>query len=279
MTTPEVSPDGNDPRIAREIADGVHWLCGCLKISYKGRDIHSYVAPYLIIGSEKTLLVDSGHPSHWGDLTQKLDERLGDRQLDYVFPTHPELPHAGNSPRLLAKYPGCRIVGDVRDLHMYMPEFEDRMDHKEVGDRIDLGDRNLVFQDAVIRDLINTLWAFDDKAKVLFVADAFGFSHFHGERECGQLTEELPNEIETDQVTFLNDAALSWIRYTDLHPIMAQATDLVERLDVQIMAPAHGAVVTDIDTNFAFIRDKMLEGRSTVNPLFAGDAPQAQATR
>ncbi len=73
-------------------------------------------------------------------------------------------------------------------------------------------------------------------------------------------------------MTFLNDAALAWIRYTDLTPIMARVDALVAELGVRAIAPAHGAVITDIDGTFARIRDLMIEGKDFVPPAIAAEA-------
>jgi flavorubredoxin len=272
MTTDAIPADHNGPEQVREISDGLHWLCGCISLEYKGRMIHSYVAPYLIIGSEKTLMVDSGHGGHWQMVGEKVDRLLDGRPLDYLFPTHPEMPHAGNVSRLMDAHPGCKIVGDVRDLHLYFPEYVDAFVPKAPGDSLDLGDRTFSFQEAIVRDLTNTQWGFDDKSGVLFVADGFGFSHYHGADECGLLAEELGQEITTDQVTFLNDAALAWIRYTDLRPIMARVDALVAELGVRAVAPAHGAVVTDVEGTFAMLRDMLIQGRDVVPHALAAEA-------
>src|SRR5699024_12704655 len=62
-----------------------------------------------IFGDERTLLLDTGHPSHWDAVEPALDALLGDRPLDLVLPTHPEMPHAGNLPKLARKYTGLTV--------------------------------------------------------------------------------------------------------------------------------------------------------------------------
>jgi flavorubredoxin len=254
---------------AREVAPGLHWLGGCLAVRFKGSVIHSYVAPYLITGSEHTLMVDTGYPGQWEAIGKRVAEVLGDRQLDYVFVTHPELPHVGNLNRVLAAHPSCRVVCDVRDLHLFFPDHVDRFVHKSIGDSIDLGDRRFHLLEAIIRDLPSSQWGFDDGSRALFVADGFGFSHVHEPTQCGQIAEELPGEITVEQATFLNDAALFWVRYTDLRPIIARVDALVEELSPQIIAPAHGAVITDVATTFTMLRDKVLQGQASTGVKFS----------
>lgn len=48
----------------RVLADGVHWLGGCLSASAEGQEVHYHVSSYLVIGSEASILVDTGDPAH-----------------------------------------------------------------------------------------------------------------------------------------------------------------------------------------------------------------------
>ncbi len=85
----------------RRIADGVYWLGGCLSAFGHGEEVHYHVSAYLVIGSERSALIDTGDPAHRETVMTQLAQALGDRTLDYIVPTHPEIPHAGNLPALL----------------------------------------------------------------------------------------------------------------------------------------------------------------------------------
>lgn len=122
-----------------EIKPGIFWLGGCVPGDVDGRPLHSSHHQFLIVGDDAVLLVDTWFPSMWPELEHQLHEVLGDRPVDYVFVTHQEIPHCGNIPRLLQKYPGSKIVGDTRDYHLYFPRYADRFEHDDAGDAIDLG--------------------------------------------------------------------------------------------------------------------------------------------
>ena len=272
MTKDGAPEDHNGPEQIREISDGLHWLCGCISLEYKGRMIHSYVAPYLILGSEKTLMVDSGHGGHWPTVEEKLTRLLDGRKLDYLFATHPEMPHAGNVTRVMDAYPDCRLVGDMRDLHLYFPESEPPSSRSRSATRSTSATAPSASTRRSCATSSTRSGASTTSPACCSSPTAFGFAHYHGVGECGQLAEELADEITSEQVTFLNDAALAWIRYTDLTPILARVDALVAELGVRAIAPAHGAVVTDIDGTFAKIRDMMLAGRDFVPPVLAAEA-------
>ena len=50
---------------------------------------------------------------------------------------------------------------------------------------IDLGDRQFMAVEPVIRDLRTTLWGFDTGERVLFPGDGFAYSHYHWDDHCG----------------------------------------------------------------------------------------------
>src|SRR5258708_14042602 len=110
---------------SREIASGVHWLPGCAAFEYENRVVHTSLACYIIVGGTKSLMFDSGDPSNWPSVEKTLDRILIDRSLDWIVPSHPEIPHSGNLARLFRKYPDARAIGDIRDYHLYYPGLED----------------------------------------------------------------------------------------------------------------------------------------------------------
>lgn len=229
--------------LPREIAPGIHWLGGCLEAELNGDTVHSHVSAFLVLGTTKSLLVDTGHPKDWSAVTRQLDETLAGRSLDYIFPTHPELPHSGNLRRLLQRYPEAVACGDMRDYHLYYPDIVGRMVEMTVGESIDMGDTEFVFVPAVVRDLPNTLWGFDRARRMLFVADAFGYAHYHGSGECALAAEELTKPPHPNLVAFINDAALYWTRYSDVEEAVAGIAALQQDYPTDIVAPAHGSVL------------------------------------
>lgn len=243
---------------ARELAEGVWWLGGCLRASAADGPVHYHVSTYLVVGETHTFLLDSGDPAHEAEVLRGVAEVLGDRPLDYVFPTHPEIPHAGNIPALVAAYPDLRIAGDVRDYHLYWPHLADRLVPMAPGDTLDLGGRSIEVHAAHIRDLHNTLWAFDTGSRMLFVSDGFAFIHeftpedleddepIHRDGQCRLTSRELGDAVTVDAAAYGAGRSLYWTRFVDV----SAAFDVIERLlderDVQLIGPAHGAVIDDV---------------------------------
>lgn len=238
---------GSGADLPRRVTEGVYWLGGCLQTTLRATEIHAHVSTYLLLGERESLLVDTGHPKDWAAVSDALDAILDSRPLDYVFPTHPELPHAGNLVRLLKKYPEARVCGDVRDYHLYHPELIDRFEAWSVGDSVDLGGLEFVVTPAIVRDLPNSQWGFEKVNGVLFVADAFGFAHHHGVGECAMFAEDMTELPDVELVHFITDAALYWTRFHDIQSSIDAVVALRETHPTRILAPAHGNLIREPD--------------------------------
>lgn len=247
------------PTQPREIADGTYWIGGCIVGLVAGMTHHTGVSAYVVVGDTKSVLVDTGHPKNWREIETGLREVLGDRPLDYVFPTHQELPHAGNLARLARTYPDALVVGDLRDYHLAYPDLVDRFRPCSVGESIDLGGRRFHFVDAVIHDLPTTLWAFDDGGRTLFVSDGYAYQHEHTSGQCAMLAEELPAPPTPEQGKFITRGALYWTRYVPMDPILRKVHEMTSTLGARIIAPAHGNVIADPNRTLGVL-DEILFG-------------------
>jgi flavorubredoxin len=252
----------------REIAPGVHWLGACSENVVGGQVFHVHLGQYLILGTAKTLLIDTGMPNFWPEVSAQLHAVLGGRPLDYLMPTHPEVPHVSALPYVLDAYPDCRLIGDSRDYRLYFPRYYPRMVHAAAGDEIDLGGKTLVFVEAVMKDLPNTLWAYERSERVLFVCDGFAFMHagaeqpeadgeaeaLHRPGQCALFTSEMAEAIKVDQASFILQRALYWSRYVDADVLFRRIERLIQAYPARLIAPAHGNVIDNPAVVFPTIR-------------------------
>jgi flavorubredoxin len=229
----------------REIAPGLFWFGCCLEVSEGSKILHNHNSCFLMVGSKATVLIDTAMPFGWRTLKRELAEALRGRPLDYVFPTHPEGPHMGNIGPLVETYPELRIVGDLRNYHLYYPRDEHRFVTKRAGDVLDLGDRQLQFVRAIVHDLPNTLWGYNPDQGVLFVSDAYPYTHDHEADQCIMTSEELPAEIRPEDTSIVIGRALNWARHLDGTHIMRELRAFLDSHKVNLIAPAHGGVITN----------------------------------
>jgi hypothetical protein len=266
------------PGLPREFAPGIHWLGECVSLSVVGRTAHGYASAFLIVGDAKTLLVDTGMPQSWEAISSSLDAVLGGRSLDYVFPTHPELPHAGNIARLLDKYPAALAVGDVRDYHLYYPHIGGRLSSLAEGAELDLGGGyRFAAVEAVIRDLPNTHWGYEASQQVLFVSDGFSYFHqppaaestgwdepSHEEGECALMSSEFGKLPDVSTAAYFAGSNLYWTRHVDdSTDLFEEFQRLTERYPTRFVAPTHSNVVDNLDDVVPVIREahRMAYGR------------------
>lgn len=270
MSTAYTTPTTDDPveimsdDLPREIAPGVTWMSSCLPFNVPAGVIHGHNATYLIQGEHSSLLVDTGNAGAWEIISDALDELLDGKELTYVFPTHPELPHTGNLLRLVQKYPDIKAFGDTRDYHLFYPQITCNLEEKEPGFRLDLGGIEFVIQEALIRDLPNTQWGFVPESGVLFTADGFCYTHrpelddedpLHFPGECGLTTDELSEPIRVESAAFYAGSAIYWARFAnDADLVYDRVNRLVDELGVKIVAPTHGNVITNVKEVAPIIR-------------------------
>lgn len=241
----------------REIAPAIFWLDNCSSSSASaaaGQAMHLHFSSYLVRGASKALLYDTTHAPYWGRLEADLEALLGGRPLDYIVCSHTELPHSGNVGRLLEKYPEALLLGDVRDYHLYHPAYASRFEERRPGDDLDLGGgHRFVFQEAVLRDLPNTIWGWEQKGQVMFTSDGFLYPHHqaavdagepvHAVGECSMLSNELPSLPSVEVTAFNVLAAMYWTRFQSIDAAFERFLDLLERYPTRVVAPAHGNVI------------------------------------
>lgn len=250
------------PLLPREIASGVYWLGDCMLWPAPDHLEHSYTATFLIAGRDASLIVDTGHPKDWA-VTRKQLEKLfaqGVPPLKWIFPTHPEVTHCGNLGRLLDTFPDANAVGDMRDIHLIWPHHVDRLIEKKEGEFIDLGDRKFHFVEAVFRDLINSMWGYDEQQQVLFSGDGMGFGHYHGAEHCAKFVEEIPDLPIAELTGQFLEYALYWSRMKSLEPKIARLNRLMEvEYPTRLVAGAHGSPVSDPEATMPRVKAGMVE--------------------
>lgn len=239
------STDAVGPQFPRAIAPDTYWFSTCLPFSVNGREVHNHNSCFLVKGQKATVLIDTGLPFSWNELKTHLLSVLAGRPLDYIFATHPESPHMGNTGPLLELFPSAVLIGDLRNYHLYYPEMINRFSHKNEGDEIDLGDRRLIMVHAAVHDLQNTLWAYDTLHKVLFVSDGYPYTHEHEAHQCALTSEELPEPPVPEDTGPVIEGALGWTRHVDAKLVIKDLMNVLDRFPPAIIAPAHGGVITN----------------------------------
>jgi flavorubredoxin len=157
------------------------------------------------------------------------------------------------------------VIGDTRDYHLHLPELASRLNDIRPGDSVDLGGGYVYFVlPAPVKDLASSVWGYEARTRVMFVGDGFAYVHpnplegladdgdqeldvaVHRPGECDLFSEELKaRPLDVDRAKWITRAALSWSRYVDASPMFEEVDDLLNRYPTEMIAPAHGNVISN----------------------------------
>jgi len=242
--------------MAREIEPGFHWIQECgsdLNVDIDvgstppdwcepGSETHIGQSAYLLSG-EESLLFDTLSPASTERIVAELDALLDDGSgLDYLVVSHPDVPHAGNAPRIVEEHPEATLVapryGDDHELY----HLEDARKVGE-GDAIDLGGFEVAFHEATFPDAAMHVWMTERRTGTLFPVDWFGFPH--NDTECERFVDEFERPLSVDRLVQFHGRVLFWLQYVDVARTNAEIDRVIERFAPDVLAPAHGCVVRE----------------------------------
>ncbi|MBM9463597.1 MBL fold metallo-hydrolase [Aeromicrobium sp. YIM 150415] len=197
-------------------------------------------------GESESVIVDTGHLVHLPVMEAQLDA-LADEipPIRWLWTTHQETPHSGGVGRLMRKFPDLRLVGDVRDHHLFFPDYVDRMETWEIGDEIDLGGSTFRIVEPTIKDLNGTQWALDTSRGVLFPGDGFCYGHYHEDDACGHLVEEVEGLAIAEHARIFSEFSLHWMTLVQMEPFVKALKRQLADLDVRMICSTHGLPISD----------------------------------
>ena len=132
---------------------------------------------YLVVGEEKTAIIDGVETSHAPAQIEAIRRILGDRRPDYLVINHMEPDHSGSIAMLRNAFPGLTVVGNAQTLAMVNGYYGIGCDTMAVkdGDSITLGsDVTLQFYLTPMVHWPETMMTHAVEARILFTGDAFG---------------------------------------------------------------------------------------------------------
>ena len=193
---------------------------------------------YLIL-DEKTALMDTVDASITRQFQENVAHGLNGRPLDYLVVNHMEPDHCANIGELALRYPGMKIVGNAKTLQFisqfYDMDLEGRTVTVKEGDKLSLGRHTLSFVMAPMVHWPEVMMTYDESAKILFSADAFGtFGALNG-------------NLFSDQTDFDRDGLADARRYYanivgKYGPQVQAVLKKAAGLEIAMICPLHGPV-------------------------------------
>ncbi len=187
---------------------------------------------YAIIDEKIAIMdtVDARFDHEWLD---NIQNALGSRKPDYLIIQHMEPDHSANIINFINCYPDAKIVSSDKTFTMIKNFFGIDLSDKGIivgeGDTLSLGKHNLTFVTAPMVHWPEVIVTYDSTDKVLFSADGFG--------KFGAL------DVEEEWAC---EARRYYIGIVGKYG--AQVQSLLKKaanLDIKIICPLHGPVLTD----------------------------------
>ena len=182
---------------------------------------------------EKTAIMDTVDRNFTHQWLDNIQKTLGSRKPDYLVVQHMEPDHAANIANFMKVYPEATIVSSAKAFtmmeHFFGTGYSDRRIVVGEGSTLSLGKHTLTFVTAPMVHWPEVLVTYDSCDKVLFSADGFG--------KFGAL------DVQEDWAC---EARRYYIGIVGKYGAQVQA--LLKKaagLDIQIICPLHGPVLTE----------------------------------
>jgi flavorubredoxin len=231
-----------------------------------------------LIHAREPVLVDTSWVGVSDAYIDALQKEIDPTDLKWIWISHTDLDHVFNLGKVMEMAPNAKVViaGLGAAKFGLRGDFDmSRLHVLEAGQRLDVGDRELVSIKPVIYDAPETNGFFDTKTRVLFSADAFGALMDAPHEE----TSAIPETVLRDGQTAWASVDAPWLGWAD-KSMFGKLLGDVERLDPSTIISGHLPATSGpmIRTVLGNLLGSMGAGRfggpdrDTIEALFAPEA-------
>lgn len=229
-------------RGAEEVAPGIHWI-GALDPTLRIFDVILKTAngttynSYAVRGSEGVAVIDTVKEGFTQDFLTRLEQVARYDEITTLVLNHLEPDHTGAVPEFLRRAPHVKICVSPRGMMVLRALLKGDFEKYDIqtvktGDTVSLGDRTLRFLTTPYVHWPDTQCTYLEESALLFTCDLLG---------CHYCDERLFNDAS-------GDFRFSFEYYFEhiMRPFkkyVIRALDLIEPLDITMIAPGHGPVL------------------------------------
>jgi len=190
---------------------------------------------YVVCGGEKTALIDTADPPMAEALIEKI-EALGLDHLDYVVANHAEQDHSGSIPAVLEQFPEAKVVCTPRCRELLIDHLRVPAEKFEIAEdkmALSLGGKTLEFLYTPWVHWPETMSTYLQEEKTLFSCDFFG-SHY------------ATSDLFADERIIYEPAKRYYAEIMmPFRAIIRKNLEIVDALDLEMIAPSHGPLHDD----------------------------------
>ncbi len=152
-------------------------------IDWNIRDFHGYSTDYgstynafLIIGKEKTVLIDTVKARFSKEFIDNISKIIDPKKIDILISNHTEMDHSGSIPRIMHligkdKPIYCSPAGE-RNLKAHFGNYNYKV--VKSNDTLDIGGKTLSFLETKMLHWPDSMFTYIKEDQILFSSDAFG---------------------------------------------------------------------------------------------------------
>ena len=188
---------------------------------------------YLVVGSEKTAIIDTMYPPKSDEYLKNLDEN-GITKVDYLIANHGEQDHSGTLPKLIEKYPDAKVVTNPTCKNNLMEMLfipEDRIMTIKNEEELSLGDKTLKFIFAPNVHWPDTMFTLIKEDNLLCTCDFLG-AHYTFDDVFAVPSEELEKSAKRYYAEIMMPFRVMCKKYTKM----------IKDMNVDMILPSHGPV-------------------------------------
>ncbi|HAQ56594.1 MAG TPA: FprA family A-type flavoprotein [Acholeplasmatales bacterium] len=228
----------------KKLADKIYWV-GVNDYDLRVFDIimetefGSTYNAYLVIGSEKTALIDTAKVDFQDDYIAKVQSLIDIKKIDYVVLNHTEPDHSGSVDKLLDLNPDLTIVATAAGLSN-LKEIVNRP-FKAVQAKDDavlsLGNRSLRFFNLPNLHWPDTMFTWLEEEKILFTCDFFG-AHYAFEGVFAKNVKE-PEDYRKALKDYFDAIMSPFLKFVQ------KGLERIKDLPLKYVATSHGPVLDE----------------------------------
>jgi flavorubredoxin len=224
-----------------------------------GPDAFIAVNSAVILGAEP-VIVDTGTKLNRDRWTESVWSLVEPEDVRWIFLSHDDHDHLGNLDVLLDLCPHATLLANYAMVGRLFGDVElplERMRWVNVGESVDVGDRELAIVRPPMFDSPASRGLLDTSTGVFWAADSFG-SSFPG---AVYDADDIPAEVYDPSFELLNLLNTPWLEWVDQARFDAHV-HTTESLPMTVVASAHGPLHRGPRIADAFRRTRELAGRA-----------------
>ena len=195
----------------------------------KGTSYNSYI----VIGSEKTAVIDTMYPKFTKEYIKSFDEN-NIKKVDYIIANHGEQDHSGSIPALLEKFPNAKLItnatcaNNIKEM-LLVPE--DKIQIIQNNEEISLGDKTLRFILAPGVHWPDTMFTYIKEDNIICTCDFLGAHYIFDD------VFAVPSkELEKSAKKYFAEIMMPFSN------VCRKYTQMLKDMKVEMILPSHGPV-------------------------------------